>query len=149
MLERASICLFLRYTGHMKKIITIIARVVLGLLMVSPIVGILGIMPAPTADLYNTQIAFEFIMMLMDTGYVMWIMAAVFLVAIILTIMNRMALVALLILPITVNILAFHAFVDGGLFTAGAIMADVLLILNVYFLWQSRHQYKALLTKSQ
>lgn len=126
------------------KILNIVFRVVLGLLLVSPILGALGVFPAPTADLYSTPEAFAFIDMLMKSGYITYIMAIVFAISIVLIIMNRMAIVALLILPIVVNIVAFHLFLDGGLFTAGAIMADVLLLLNAYFLWQSREQYKAL-----
>jgi hypothetical protein len=129
------------------KIITIILRIILGLLFVSPILGVLGVFPAPTADLYNTQQAFAFIQVLYMAGYIMWIMAGVFLIALILTIMNRMAMVALLILPITVNIFAFHAFLDGGIFTAGAIMGNVLLLINIYFLWINRDRYKALLVR--
>jgi hypothetical protein len=130
------------------KILNIILRIILSILIISPILGVLGIFPAPTADLYNTPQAFAFIDMLFITQYIMWIMAVVFTISIILIIMNRMALVALLILPITVNIVAFHAFLDGGLFTSGAIMADVLLLINIYFLWKNRGQYNVLLNKS-
>ncbi len=126
------------------KIINTILRIVLGLLLITPILGALGIFPAPTADLYNTREAFDFINMLFVAKYIIYIEALVFLAAIVLIAMNRMAIVALLILPITVNIVAFHAFLDGGLFTSGAIMANVLLALNVYFLWQNREKYKAL-----
>lgn len=129
------------------KILNIILRIVLGLLFVSPILGVLGIFPAPTADMYNTPQAFAFIESLYSASYIMWIMAIVFLTALILIVMNRMAAVALLILPITVNIIAFHAFLDGGLFTAGAVMANVLLLINIYFLWVNREKYKTLLVK--
>lgn len=129
------------------KILNIILRVVLGLLFVSPILGVLGIFPAPTVDMYNNTQAFAFIQSLYSAGYIMWIMGLVFLVALVLTIMNRMATVALLILPITINIIAFHAFLDGGLFTAGAIMANVLFLINMYFLWVNKDRYKTLLMK--
>lgn len=127
------------------KIINNIFKVLLALLLVSPILGTLGIFPAPTRDLYTTDRAFNFIQTIIDSGYIMWIMAAVFLVAIILIIKNKMAAAALLILPITVNIFCFHAFLDGGIFTMGAIMANALMLLNLYFLWQNRAVYKALL----
>lgn len=83
--------------------------------------------------------------MLFQVGYVVWIMAIVFAVSIVLIVMNRMALVALLILPITVNIIGFHAFVDGGLFTAGAMMANALALINLFFLWRNRAAYRNLL----
>lgn len=131
------------------KIINIVLRVVLGLIMVMPILGALGIFPPPTADLYNTLQAFDFIQMLTAVKYINCIMALVFAVTIVLTAMNRMAIVALLILPIVVNIVSFHAFLDGGLLTNGAIMGNVLLALNLYFLWQNRGKYKILWDKSQ
>lgn len=127
----------------MKKI-NIILRIVLCLIMITPILGAIGIFPAPTADLYNTTEAFAFIEMLSVAKYITYLMALVFALAIILTAMNRMAVVALLILPITVNIVSFHAFLDGGLLTSGAIIANVLFVLNIYFLSQNRGKYKIL-----
>lgn len=131
----------------MKKITHIVLRVLLGLLIVSPILGALGIFPAPTPDLYNTPEAYNFIKSLYDGGYMMYLMAGVFFVALGCVIMNRMALAALLILPISVNIIAFHAFLDGGLLTPGAIMGDVLFLITIYFMWIHRSQYKVLLQK--
>lgn len=113
-----------------------------------PILGATGIFPAPTADMYSTQQAFDFIQALYNSKYLVYLMAIVFAVALVLIIMKRTALASLLILPITVNILAFHLFLDGGLFTGGAVMADILFLLNVYFLWQNRSQYKGLLEKA-
>jgi hypothetical protein len=126
------------------KALNTVLRVVLALLLVSPILGALGIFPAPTPDLYNTPEAFSFIDMIAKNGYIMYIMAIVFAVAIYLIIRNRMALAALLILPVVVNIIAFHLFLDGGLFTAGAIMANVLVLITGYFLWKNRSHYKNL-----
>jgi hypothetical protein len=60
---------------------------------------------------------------------------------------GRMALAALLVLPITVNVVAFHLVLDGGLHKAGAILGDIMLLLNVYFLWQQRGKYRALIEK--
>lgn len=128
------------------KILNTIFRIALGLIVLSPILGVLGIFPAPTADMYTPR-GFEFITALYGTGYMMYIMAVVFAISLVLIIMNRMALAALLILPVLVNILAFHLFLDGGLFTAGAILADVFALLTGYFLWQNRNRYKSLLDK--
>ncbi|MBP7966834.1 hypothetical protein KAZ66_01040 [Candidatus Woesebacteria bacterium] len=130
------------------KIINIVLKIVLCLLLVSPILGALGIFPAPTPDLYNNPNSFAFIDILFDSRYVVYLIAIVFAISILLIATNRTALAALLILPITVNIIGFHAFLDGGLFTGGAIMADMLLVLNVYFLWQNCPQYKVLWNKS-
>lgn len=130
------------------KIINIILKVVLCLILTFPILGATGIFPPPTPDLYNTPEAFAFIEMLTVAGYIVYIQALVFAAAIILIIMGRTALAALLILPVTVNIVAFHLFLDGGLLTSGAVLANILLVLNAYFLWQNRGQYKSLWDKS-
>lgn len=128
----------------MQKAIDIFLKVLLSLIMVMPILGALGIFPAPTADLYNTPEAFAFIQTLMDAWYINAIMAIVFAVALVSLWTKRVALAALLILPLTVNIVAFHVFLDGGFFTAGALMGNVLGALNIYFLWQQRAQYTPL-----
>ncbi len=130
------------------KIINNILRVLLALLLVSPILGTLGVFPAPTADMYNTAAGWNFIQALYAVPYIMYVMAAVFAVAIGLIVTNRMALAALLILPITVNIIGFHAFLDGGLLTVGAIMANALALINIYFLWRSRGVYRILLARN-
>ncbi len=130
------------------KIINPFFKIILCLLIATPILGVTGIFPAPTADMYTSREAFVFIDTLFAAKYIMYIIALVFLTAIILTIMNRMAIVALLLLPITINIIAFHAFLDGGLITPGAIMADILFALNIYFLWTNRGVYKQLWTPS-
>ncbi len=129
----------------MKKIANILLKVLLSLLMLMPIVGALGVFPAPTADLYTNPKAFAFIEVLMSSGYINPIMAIVFALALVALWTKREALAALLILPLTVNIVAFHLFLDGGLFTSGSIPADVLLLLNVYFLWAYRTAYLPLL----
>jgi len=131
----------------MKKFADIFLKVVLSLIMVMPIVGALGVFPAPTADLYNNPRAFAFIEALMGSGYINPIMGLVFAVALVSLWTKRVALAAALILPITVNIVAFHLFLDGGLLTPGAVMADVLLALNIYFLWQQRAEYSHLLSQ--
>lgn len=128
----------------MKKTINIVLKVVLSLILIMPILGVLGVFPQPTADMYKTKESYDFIMALYSSEYIMWLMGVVFALCLFLIIKNKMALVALLLLPISLNILGFHMFLDGGLFNAGAIMADVLFALNLYFLYQNRDQYKAL-----
>ena len=126
------------------KILNIILKVILCLLLVSPILGALGVFPPPTADMYNTPQAFAFIDILMQTKYITYLIAIVFAIATVLIATKRTALAAIIIFPITLNIICFHAFLDGGLFTAGSIMANVLLLLNLYFLWQNRERYMPL-----
>lgn len=129
----------------MKKTTNIILKIVLILLMIPAILGTFGIFPAPTPDLYKTEIAYNFINALMTSQYIMWMMSAVFAICIALVLKNKMALVALLLLPITLNIFGFHLFLDGGIFTSGAIMGNVIFAINLYFLYQNRSVYKTLM----
>lgn len=125
-------------------ITSLVGKILLTLLMITPIFGTLGLFPAPTPDLYGSPEAFQFISLLMGSGYVMWMSTVVYLIALFCLWTKRTALAALLLLPITLNIVGFHAFLDTGLFTAGAIMGNVFLLLNLAFLWQQRAQYATL-----
>jgi hypothetical protein len=129
------------------KILNVILKIVLVLIIAMPIAGALGVFPPPTPDLYNTPEAFNFINILMTSKYIPYLNALIYALCIVLIIVKRTALAALLMLPINVNVIAFHFFLDGGLLTAGAALGNVLLLLNLYFLWQSRAQYAALWDK--
>jgi hypothetical protein len=132
----------------MKKAIDIGLKVVLSIILVMPILGTLSVFPPPTPDLYNTPQAYAFIETLYAGRYITIIMAVVHVVALICLWTRRTALAALLILPITVNVVGFHAFLDGGLLTAGAVLGNVMLLINVYLLWQRRREYAPLLAPS-
>ncbi len=125
-----------------------VGKILLTLLLITPIFGALGVFPAPTPDMYQTPAAFQFVDLLMKTRYVMIIDAIVFALAIFCLWTKRVALAALLILPITINIVGFHAFFDGGLHKPGAMMGNALLILNLAFLWSERARYRSLLQKA-
>jgi len=127
----------------MKKIMNITLKIILSIILLMSVIGVL-ISAEPTIDMYKKKEAYDFIIAIANSGYVMWLMTIVFIISLIFIIKNKMALVALLLLPITLNIVGFHMFLDGGIFKAGAIMGDALLIINLYFLWQNRHQYKTL-----
>jgi glycerol-3-phosphate acyltransferase PlsY len=126
------------------KILNIALKVIFSLILAVPIAGTFGVLGEPTRELYNTDAAFAFIQMLADIGYINYIMVVVHIVAIVALWMRREALAALLIAPITANVIGFHLFLDGGLFTPGAIMANALFLLNLYFLWRHREQYRSL-----
>lgn len=131
------------------KILNIVLKLVLSLILIMPILGSFGLFPEPTADMYATPEAFQFIQLLMDSQYVMVMNTVVFILALGLMWTNRMPLAALLLLPVTLNIVGFHAFLDGGPFTSGAVMGNVLLVLNLTFLWQNRKTYMPLIKKSK
>ena len=124
------------------KILTIILRVLLGLVLLLPILGAVGVFPAPTADLYTPQ-GWAFINALMDTGYIMPLIGLLCFVCLILVIIGRTALAAVLLAPFTVNVVLFHFFLDGT--PIGALVpAAVLLLLNAFFLWSERSKYRML-----
>lgn len=133
----------------MKKALDIFLKVLLSLMLVMPILGATGIFPPPTPDMYNTSRAYEYIRVLMDAKYITSMMAVVFAISLVCLWTKREALAALLILPITLNIVGFHLMLDGGLFTGGAIMGNLLLVINAYLLWKNRDAYKSLLAGSK
>ncbi len=132
----------------MRKAVDIVLKIVLSVILVMPILGTLGVFPPPTQDLYNTPQAFEFIATLTEGRYITIIMVLVHVVALACLWTRRTGLAALLILPITVNVVAFHAFLDGGLLTGGAVLGNVMLLINAYFLWQHRREYRPLLNQT-
>jgi hypothetical protein len=131
----------------MRKAIDVVLKILLSLILILPILGLLRVFPPPTPDLYNTAQAFAFIQTLEEVRYISIIMAVVHLIALVCIWTGRMAVAALLILPITVNVVGFHLVIDGGLHKAGAILGDIMLLLNGYFLWQQRSKYRALIDK--
>ena len=132
----------------MKKAIDIVLKVVLSLILVLPILGLTGLLPPPKQDLYNTPDAFLFIMALTEVRYISIMMAVVHVIALVCLWTRRTALAALLILPITVNVVGFHLVLDGGLLTSGAMLGNIMLLINAYFLWQRRHEYAPLLAQT-
>jgi putative oxidoreductase len=126
------------------KITRIVLRILLCLLLVTPILGATGVFPAPTADLYTPN-GWAFMSALMDSGYMMPLLAILCAIVIALTAMNKTALAAILLAPMTVNVIAFHAFVDTGLLSLSASLGIPLFLLNAFFLWDNRAKYKTLL----
>jgi hypothetical protein len=126
------------------KILNIILKIVLSLILLLPVVGITGLLGEPARDLYNTDAAYAFIQMFVDIGYINYMMVVVHIIALVALWTRREALAALLIAPITANVVGFHAFLDGGLLTSGAVLGNVMLVLNLHFLWLYREQYRSL-----
>jgi len=125
------------------------AKVLLTVIFVLPVLGLLGIFPAPTRDLYNTDAAFAFIQLIMSSAiYIDYMMVAVFAVSAFFLWTKREALAALLIAPITLNIIGFHLFLDGGLLNGGAVPSLVMLAINVYLLYVNRGVISVLLKKN-
>ncbi len=127
------------------KILDILLKFILSLILLLPVGGFFGILSEPTRNLYNTDLAFAFIEMLTEVVYINAIMVVVHIIALGALWTRREALAALLVLPISINVVAFHMMLDGGLFTAGAAMGNIMLLINLYLLWKYRAAYKAIL----
>ena len=125
------------------KILNVLLRILLVLVLLLPILGALGVFPPPTADLY-TPPAWAFMQALMATGYMLPLITILSAVCLVLVAIGRTALAAVLLAPFMVNVVLFHVVLDTGLFSPAAIPADVLLILNAYFLWEGCEKYKVL-----
>jgi TctA family transporter len=134
------------------KYLNIFLKFVFSIMILLPVASLVGILLGydiqPKPEYYNNPEAYNFIKVLMDSMYITVINAIIFTVGFILLWTKRVALASALILPITVNIVAFHAFLDGGLFTAGAVMGNIMFLLNIYFIWQERQSFKPLLSRS-
>jgi hypothetical protein len=132
----------------MKKYIYLGSKIVLSLILLMPILGITGLLGEPTPELYNTREAYDFIMALTTMGiYINYAMVAVSALAIVALWTGRTALAALLVLPVTVNVVGFHLFLDGGLFTMGAFLGNVMALINFYLLYEHRRMYQPLLER--
>lgn len=129
----------------MKKYLHIAAKVIFSLILILPVAGSTGMLGEATRDLYNTDRAFAFIEMLTDVMYITYMMSIVHVIALIALWTRREALAAVLEVPISLNVVAFHLVLDGGLFTGGAVLANVMLLLNMYLLWKNREAYSTLL----
>ncbi|MCU0678575.1 MAG: hypothetical protein MUF19_03255 [Candidatus Pacebacteria bacterium] len=122
----------------MKKYLHIIAKVLFSLILLMPVLGATGIFPPATRDLYHTDEAFAFIEMLETASYILYMMVVVHLLAILALWTRREVVGALLALPISLNVVGFHLWLDGGLLTAGAAMGNVMLLINLYLLYIHR-----------
>lgn len=135
----------------MKKYSYIVLKALFSLILLLPVGSLVGLVLGydiePKPEYYQSAEAFTFIQVLMDSMYITVINALVFVMALVLLWTKRAALAAVLVFPITVNIIAFHAFLDGGLFTEGAFLGNIMLVLNLYLFWYHRGQYTMLLSK--
>jgi len=119
-----------------------VARVVLGLMFaVFGLNGFLNFIPAPTTP--PPEGAMAFAMALMKTGYMMPLIKGTELLVGVLLLLNRFVPLALVLLaPVLVNIVAFHAF----LAPTGLGMMVVIVGLELYLAWTYRGAYRSLLT---
>jgi hypothetical protein len=102
--------------------------------------GFLNFLPQPSTPMPEGAVAF--VGALVQSGYMLQLIAGVQVVAGALLLSNRFVPLALVLLaPVVVNILAFHAF----LAPSGVGFAVVVLAMEVYLAWVYRQAYRSTL----
>ncbi|MFK5855212.1 MAG: DoxX family membrane protein [Bacteroidota bacterium] len=121
------------------KITKIIARVILGLiLVVFGLNGFLQFMPMPEM----TAEAGELMGAMAKAGYFFPIIAIVEIIVGLLLLINKYTALALIVLfPIMLNAFLFHLFLD----IAGIGAATLALILNIFLVITNKEKYKGIL----
>ena len=123
------------------KYLPTIARILLGLaFLIFGLNGFLNFIPPPPTGI--PQGAMEFGAAMMKTGYLLQLVKGTEVLAAVLLLLNRFVPLALILLaPVLVNIIAFHAF----LAPSGVTVPVVLLILELYLAWTYRHLFRPML----
>ena len=120
-------------------------KVIFSLILILPILGLTGIFPPATRDLYNSDQAFVFIEILNSAYYILYMMAVVHILALFSLWTKREGLAAILVLPITLNVVGFHLILDGGLLTGGAVLGNLMLLINLYLICKNWVTLKVLI----
>jgi len=129
------------------KTTNLVLRIILTLILLIPVGGTLGLFPAPTAEMYGTAESWNFMSAMMQTGYMMPLIGLSFAICAILLFTGHQALSALMLVPLTVNIMAFHWFTNASPISAESALGYILLALNLYLLWYNRQKYQVLLKR--
>jgi hypothetical protein len=118
-----------------------IARILMGgMFFVFGLNGFLNFIPRPKTPM--PEVALTFLGALAKTGYMLPLISGTQVIVGTLLLSNRFVPLALaLIAPVIVNIVAFHAFIEPS----GAIMAVLVLMLEVYLAWAYRKAYLPML----
>jgi putative oxidoreductase len=118
-----------------------IARVLLGLpLFIFGLNGFLSFIPPPEVTMPDDALAF--VTALVESGYLMQLIAATHLIVGLLLLINRFVPLALaLFAPFIVNSIAFHLFLERS----GLPMTLVFLALELYLAWVYRAAFRPML----
>ena len=121
-----------RATKSFARHLLTIVRVLMGLaFLVFGLNGFLNFMPPPSKPMPEGAVAFAGA--LLKTGYMFPMIAGTQLLVGVLLLLNRFVPLALvLIMPILVNIIAFHIFLEPSGTAPGA----VLIVLELYLAWR-------------
>jgi uncharacterized membrane protein YphA (DoxX/SURF4 family) len=121
--------------------VTTVIRVLLGLLFFLPgLAFFFNLLPAPKDPMPEGAMAFSAAMM--KTGYLLQLVKGTEVIVGALLLLNRFVPLALvLIAPVVVNIVAFHAF----LAPSGLITAILIALAEGYLAWAYRDAYRSML----
>jgi len=124
------------------RVVPAIARYLLGLpLVIFGLNGFLNFIPQPEVVLPDDALAF--VTALMNSGYMMQLIAATHLIVGILLVVNRCVPLALVLFaPFIVNSMAFHLVLERS----GLPMATVFLAFELYLAWVYRAAFQPLFT---
>ena len=129
------------------KILHNFLKAILTLIIATPVLGLTGQFP-PKPEYYNSSEAYNFINILMSSASFIQIGIVLACVSSIYCLWTRREFLAgLILLPITYNVMAFHAFLDGGLLTGGAVMGNIMSAINFYLLWKNKKHLLNLIKK--
>jgi uncharacterized membrane protein YphA (DoxX/SURF4 family) len=122
--------------------LTIAARILMGLgFTIFGLNGFFHFIPEPKTPMPEGAAAFAGAMM--KTGYMFQLVSGTQLLAGILLLINRFVPLALvLLMPVLVNIIAFHVF----LAPSGIVPGAVFMVLELFLAWKYRAAYRPLLT---
>jgi putative oxidoreductase len=127
----------------MKKHLPTVAGVVLGLLFVMASVPFL-LKKVPTPEFPEGSPIAMFMGAFGPTGYMTFIKVLELLGGVLVAIPRTRNLGLLILVPIIVNIVAFHTFVTAGQGLLSP-MLDVIILLTLYLLWVGRKQIAGLI----
>ena len=123
----------------MNKKIVFSISLIFGIILV--ILGVMAFMNLPLPDFYPPK-ALAFLQALGDTGYMSYVTGIIQILVGLMFITRRyVALGAVILMPISFNIVIFHLFLDLKTIIPGLII----FALNVFILYTEHDKYKSLL----
>jgi len=127
-----------KFLNNMRKMFTKFVELFLGLaLIVFGANGFLQFMPAPEFNAAGSA----FLGALFATGYVFPLMSLVWIIAGVLLVIRRArAFAVVAILPISLNLVLFHIFLDS----AQGLFSYIILVANLYLVWAYFKVYRPL-----
>ncbi|HLC73616.1 MAG TPA: DoxX protein [Candidatus Nanoarchaeia archaeon] len=123
----------------MNKRIVFSISLIFGVILV--ILGVMAFMNLPLPDFYPPK-ALAFLQALGDTGYMSYVTGIIQILVGLMFITRRyVALGAIILMPISFNIVIFHLFLDLKTIIPGLII----FALNIFILYTEHDKYKSLL----